>query len=113
MLRVSHRGGDVDGDGHADLGIGEPGSLDAWSSEQGKVPLSGYGAVHLVRASTIAAGGTVSSDDVDGRVVGDEAIMGLGMSFDVAPVNPGGTADLVVGATNEDSGNGYVFFSAY
>jgi hypothetical protein len=113
MLRVSHRGGDVDGDGAADLGVGEPGSLDAWSSEQGKVPLSGYGAVHLVRGITIAAGGTVSSDGVDGRMVGDEAIMALGMSFDVAPVNPDGAADFVVGATNEDSGKGYVFLSAY
>jgi hypothetical protein len=39
--------------------------------------------------------------------------MALGMSFDVAPVNPGGTADFVVGATNEDSGKGFVFLSAY
>lgn len=113
MLRVEHRAADHDGDGRDDMLVGEPGTLDAWSAKQGKVPVHGTGEVHWFPGSMIAAGGAVVPSDAAGSLYSEEAVSALGIAFDAAPIDSTSGDDFTATATMEDTGKMYIILSAF
>jgi hypothetical protein len=97
--------GDINGDGHADAAIGEPGALDS------------AGAVHLLYGTTdglvpnATAGARddqLFTQDTTGVPGSPESGDSFGMSAVLADFNGDGCADLAIGVPGENSDTGFV-----
>lgn len=86
--------GDVNNDGHIDLAIGAPGSLQI-ENEPGKV--------------YIYFGGPSVDDTADIILIGEAGADRFGESIGYADVNSDGQSDIIIGATGHENGRVYIY----
>lgn len=109
FLRVGRRSGDHDADGLPDLMIGGPGNIDAYSVFTGAFTTSGDGYVFAFSGETVAAGGTVTTDDAVWSFTSELTKSTFGMALDVRDIDEDGYADLAVGGPLYGYGKLFVF----